>query len=278
LATREEFVEKWPLYTLCDCKNFYPPESISRTCAGCGKETTWRRVGDVRDLYGIMSELGYIATYQCVLCQKDDVSIVVRIAERDAQAGYATLKVQKIGEFPPPSIEIPRDLEKRLGDSAGLYKNALICRNANFGVGALAYIRRVIEDKTNELIEVIAAQADSYGTDSKVVVAIRAAKDEKMTFDQRLQLASEAMPSTLKPDGANPLAALYGLLSDGLHAKSEEDCIRIVDEIRDVFEYVFARLRAEIEDRNKVMSKVKKWLGGRPKKEDETNAEGAAKG
>jgi hypothetical protein len=100
-----------------------------------------------------------------------------------------------------------------------------------------------------------------------------------MTFDQRLQLASEAIPSALKPDAANPLAALYGLLSEGLHAQTEEECIRIVDEIRDVFEYVFARLRAEIEDRNSVMSKVKKWLGGRgPKKEDTGKGEGTAEG
>lgn len=65
-------------------------------------------------------------------------------------------------------------------------------------------------------------------------------------------LASEAIPSTLKFDGANPLAALYRLLSKGMHAKTDDECLAIAEEVREVFEYVFSRLRAEIEG---------SWLG-----------------
>jgi hypothetical protein len=151
-------------------------------------------------------------------------------------------------------------------DDAVLYKNALICRNQNFGIGALAYMRRVVENKTNELIEVIALQAASYGISPADVDKIRAAKDEKIPYDQRLRLASEAIPNSLKPDGANPMAALYELLSVGLHARKDKECLAIADEIRDVFEYVFSRLRAEIEDRDSAIAKIRKFVGGRKEK------------
>lgn len=261
MPTREEFLEKWPLYTNCDCEQFHPPKSISLDCKQCGKETTWP-LDSFHQLRQLSPFSGFVTTYACGLCKNDKphITFVIRSSGWEKESPYTQTKVQKIGQYPSQSVSIGRDLEKRLGESAPLYKNALTCRNVNFGIGALAYIRRVIEDKCNELIEVIAIQAESFGENESAKI-IRAAKDERMTFDERLRLAAEAMPASLKPNGANPLAALYGLLSNGLHAKSEEDCIGIVDETRDVFEYVFARLRAEIEDRNAMMAKVKKWIG-----------------
>ncbi len=92
---------------------------------------------------------------------------------------------------------------------------------------------------------------------------MRAAKDDRLSYDQRLLLASEAIPRSLKPSGANPLAALHGLLSAGLHEKTDDECIAVADEVRDVLEYVFSRLRAEIEDRNRMVSKIKKWVSGK---------------
>lgn len=139
----------------------------------------------------------------------------------------------------------------------------MICRNHNLGIAAIAYVRRVVEDKTNELIDVIAAQAGSIGVNPEDVAVLTAIKEQRISFDEKLKLASEAIPASLKPDGANPLYALYSLLSSGMHARTEEECIAIFDEIQDVFEYVFARLRAEIEDRNKVAAKIKKLVGNR---------------
>ena len=256
-ATRESFIEEWPLYALCEIKSFYPPDNVSLRCSTCKKETTW--VVRKRDnLYHVVSVSGYFVSYACQLCDKQSTAIFVRTTESKEREF-----VQKIGQFPPQSINISNDLTQRLGNDAELYKNALICRNHNFGIGALAYMRRVVENKTNELIEVVATQAASYGVDSAEVAQIRATKEQKITYDQRLRLASEAIPSILKPDGANPLAALYELLSEGLHAKPDQECLEIADEIRDVFEYVFARLRVEIEDRDSMVAKIKKFVGGR---------------
>ena len=41
---------------------------------------------------------------------------------------------------------------------------------------------------------------------------------------------------------------LHDLTSEGLHSKSEEECIDIFDRVRNVFEYVFGNLNVQIEE------------------------------
>jgi hypothetical protein len=172
-------------------------------------------------------------------------------------------QVLKIGQFPALSINIPKALERNLGNvHAALYKKALANRNEGYGLGAVSYIRRVVEDKTEELIEVVAQLAESQQIDPEIVKKIRAAKTEQTTYDNKLKIASTVIPASLLIDGANPLDALYGLVSGGLHDLTEEQCINIADETKSVFEFTFTRLRAETKERQDFAAKVKKWAGG----------------
>ena len=126
----------------------------------------------------------------------------------------------------------------------------------------VSYMRRVVEDKTEELIEVVAHLAEAQKIDAKTVEKIRAAKVEKTTYDQKLKIAATVLPKSLLIDGVNPLDVLYGLVSGGLHDLTEGQCIAIADEIRGVFEYTFTRLKAETQDRRDFASKIKKLAGG----------------
>ena len=65
-------------------------------------------------------------------------------------------------------------------------------------------------------------------------------KDER--FSSKVQFAKNHLPPHLKPGGHNPFDVLHDLSSDGLHARSDEECIRIFDEVRVVFEYLFEQL------------------------------------
>lgn len=181
--------------------------------------------------------------------------------------------VMKVGQFPAQSAKVPPTINKRLGTSAIFYGCALTCRNEGFGLAAVAYFRRVVEDKTNELVDVVAGSAETMGMSAEDVAHIRAAKDEKR-YEDKLRVAAEAIPSVMKPDGANPLQALYDLLSVGLHTQTEEECLQIADEVREIFDYLFDRLRAEIEDRKSFVARVKKIVGkrgeARPGKRGET--------
>ena len=54
-------------------------------------------------------------------------------------------------------------------------------------------------------------------------------------FDDKVSYAAKLMPPHLRPGGENPIDKLHDLASDGLHSKSEEECIQIFDRCRHVF-------------------------------------------
>lgn len=63
----------------------------------------------------------------------------------------------KVGQWPPLAIEPAPALADSLGkEDVELYKKALINANFSHGIAALAYFRRVVENKVNDLIDLIA--------------------------------------------------------------------------------------------------------------------------
>ncbi len=277
--TAEEFLTRWPLYTAFEVDGrFDAPSRISSHCGACAKETTWlREEGPHYNApQSATSEGFYWVTYACGLCKERYLIVLYRTLERKRESGSqpgstrtVTSKIQKIGQSPALSIEIPKALQSNLGaDAAKLYKKALVCRNEGFGLAAVTYIRRVVEDKTDELIEVVSQLAESHNVDSEVIKKIRAAKTERTTYDNKLKIAATVLPASLVVDGVNPLGELYSLVSGGVHDLTEEECIAVADETKSVFEFTFTKLRAETKERQDFVSKVKKWAGGQGTKKD----------
>lgn len=248
-VTPTQVLEDYPLYRVWKGE-WSRPGTISRDCKQCGKETTWKFLADL-----VYSPSSFqLLHYRCVKCSGDDVYFLIVELKNGG--------VMKAGQFPRLSVRVPNSIEKRLGASADFYRKALTSRNEGFGLGAVAYLRRVVEDKTNELIDVVADAASAYSVPAEDVEKIRAAKKEK-TYEDKLKIAAQAIPAVLKPDGANPFQAMYDILSGGIHAQSEEECLQIADDVREIFDYVFDRLRAEIAERTAFVSKVKAIAGKR---------------
>jgi hypothetical protein len=284
-VSAEEFITRWPLYTPAPVDGFNPPGRISFTCNGapCGKETTWFKLAKTpksADVEGLDAPFFQWICYVCGLCGDKYLFVMYRELENEERtfprlATSATIsavrsslppakhtvttKIQKIGQSPALSIEIQKPLEKNLGEEhAALYKKALINRNEGYGLGAVSYMRRVVEDKTEDLIEVVAQLAEAHHIDADTIKKLRAAKNEKTTYDQKLKIAATVLPKSLVIDGVNPLDVLYGLVSAGLHDLTEEQCIAIADDIRSVFEYTFSRLRAEAQEKQEFGVEIKR--------------------
>ena len=276
-VTPEEFVTKWPLYTPIDVDGaFQPQDNISFRCGNCRKETTWALAGSPSPHRNGSSGAFYSVQYTCHLCKGQTVVIMYRYSQHRTEATpnipngtsykYIPTKMQKIGQYPPLSIEIPAALEKNLGEeAANLYKKALINRNQGYGLGAVTYIRRVVEDKTDELIEVVAKLAEAHNVEADTIAKIRAAKTAKDTYDNKLKIAAMVLPTALVIDGVNPLGTLYSLVSEGVHELTEEQCIEVADETKSVFEFTFTQLRAETETRKDFVTKIKELAGGKRK-------------
>jgi len=131
----------------------------------------------------------------------------------------------KVGQWPPLLIDPPPELAKALGtEDTELYKKALTNGNSAFGIGALAYFRRVIENKVNMILDLIGNAA------------------QLANFDAKIEYASKILPPHLRAGGHNPLNKLYAVASSGLHGKTDEQCLDDFQNARFEFEYLFKNL------------------------------------
>src|SRR5439155_26247749 len=143
-----------------------------------------------------------------------------------------------------------------------LFKKGLTSLTHGFGLGALAYFRRVVEDASAELIDLFADRAGADG-DSETAQAIRAA-EQNSRMEDRLKVASEALPPTLRPGGVNPLAVLYARYSRGIHGLSDEECLTVAQQLLFALQYIFENWKKQMEEAAQFRLTVQQWSN--PKK------------
>jgi hypothetical protein len=161
----------------------------------------------------------------------------------------------KVGQHPPLQIEPPLRLAKKLSQTdLELYRKALTSRNNSYGLGSLAYLRRVVENKMNDLLDLLRAAAENAGAkeETKTIEEVKAS----WRFDDKITYAAKALPQHLKPGGINPIDALHDLASDGIHNRAEDECLEIFDRCKAAFEYVFRELQVQIEDAKAYMASL----------------------
>ncbi len=109
-------------------------------------------------------------------------------------------------------------------------------------------MRRVVENRMNDMLEILHEAARVHNAPPEVLAPYEEAKRERR-FSAKVEYAGDLLPRNLRPEGhPNPMAVLHELASDGLHAKSDEECVDIFDECRQTFEYVFGKMRVETEE------------------------------
>jgi hypothetical protein len=266
IMTPEQFIESAPLYTRFETVDFASPKSITRACSSktCKRETTWSISGTANTPPNLVS-VGAFKTvvYTCMLCRTNNLTVMFELLNW-SQAGESKVwsyrAVRKIGQVPPHDISIPAELEDRLGETAGHYKKALVSRNSCYGIGAMAYLRRVVDEQTDALIDVMLDLSRTYGVEDEILTQLEAAKNE-VRYEEKLRTASELLPTALRPGGVNPLGQLYKHTSTGLHGKTDDECVAIFDDLKADFEYVFRNLHQQAEERREFARRVQERAG-----------------
>lgn len=226
-----ELYEKGPLYrryTYTETQNAIRiiVDTIHYYCPVCRHDQPF---GAVRDRNH---------TFSCRACQQHTIYFYLHFGESDG-----TKWAMKVGQYPPAAERIPKQVEAHLsGEDLDLYKKALRSRTFSFGLASLSYLRRVVENRTNELLDLIAEATAQQGSDIAQRVADAKANYQ---FDQKVELAGQIVPASLKPGGLNPLDALHDLASAGIHRLSEDECLDLFDKAKTAFEYLFSQLRVD---------------------------------
>jgi len=226
------------------------PDTVTMQCDSdkCPIEpTNWDRKPGGFEKVGTLDDI----QYECRNCKESSVTLYFHFF----QSHGAETHFEKVGRHPKFEVRPPKELGKALGMHRDLYIKGMTSRHHGFGLGALVYFRRVVEETTGELLDLMETTVKEMGGDEAALTTIKEAK-LKIAFDDKVKVAAKALPSHIRPGGVNPLDTLHDLLSDGIHAKTDEEAIGIVDGIESVLEYLFTELKAHTEERKTFTERI----------------------
>jgi len=179
--------------------------------------------------------------------------------------------ITKVGQSPswiPTNAHKNKDIYKFLAKKDAIFfKRALICQSHGFGIAAVSYYRRIVENSTDKILSNIRSFLESEKSSSeksslgkieeKIEQIDKALKETKTS--EKIKIAKDAIPETLKEGEMNPLTIIYRILSIGIHKLSEDECIKKCEDIQVALSYLIQKLPQHGEEK-KIYSQALKRL------------------
>jgi hypothetical protein len=186
----------------------------------------------------------FYVRYFCSNCQKTEktFSIAAKVDPERSASGEA----YKLGESPPFGPPTPTRLIKLIGPDREEFLKGRRCENQGLGVGAFIYYRRVVENQKGRILTEIAKVAEKVGAAEHPKTLENAI--EETQFSRALSMAKDAIPQSLLINGHNPLGLLHRALSEGVHGRSDEECLEIAGSVRIVLAELSERLAQALKD------------------------------
>lgn len=169
---------------------------------------------------------------------------------------YEEMSIRKVGQSIPWSIDLSIELEKDLGDDAALYKKALTLMSQSYGIGACAYLRRMVENQINPLLQILYDMKQTDGAGAEVLQQITDTMRNK-NFTPKIELASSLLPPSIMVAGANPIKLIHDQLSKSLHALSEDEAMDIAVNIQAALEYLIVELNRQQHSKKKFIESIR---------------------
>lgn len=166
----------------------------------------------------------------------------------------------KFGEYPQFGPPTPAKVVRILGDEKEYYFKGRRSENQGLGIAAFAYYRRVVENQKDKIFdEIIRTVKKINPEDTHLIAELEAAKRENQ-FSKAVESIKHAIPQVLLIDGHNPLTLLHSALSEGLHAKTDEECLELATSIRIVLTELVERMCTALKDTAELKSAVSRII------------------
>jgi hypothetical protein len=184
-------------------------------------------------------------SYRCANCRVSVkiFSLRVYLTDNQKMAGNA----YKLGEYPVYGPPTAARLIKMVGPDRDVFLKGRRCENQGLGIGAFVYYRRVVENQKNRILDQIIKVATKIGAPEDSLVKLNDAKQETQ-FSKALASVRDAIPQSLLINGQNPLMLLHSALSEGLHDRTDEECLKIAQAVRIVLAELSDRLSQALKD------------------------------
>jgi len=176
----------------------------------------------------------FLSEFSCVTCNQS----IKRYFCSYKQIDLEYFKIIKCGETPQKPIERNKELQKFFGNDKQNFNKANVCLANGYGIGAFVYFRRIIEDNISNLLDSIASDEDADESMLNAIAELKAASP----MSNRIDIAKRALPPYLMMDGHNPLGAMYGILSEGVHVLSDEECLRRASVVKNCLLFMVSEL------------------------------------
>jgi hypothetical protein len=154
--------------------------------------------------------------------------------------------IRKVGQVPRPATAVPKEVSKALGEDMDLYRRARECQAESFGIGACAYLRRLLENQVNPLLELLLEVRRSEGAEQEELDEIEQALSN-FAFDEKAKILYRSTPASLRFEGDNPIKLIHKRLSEGVHSMSEDQCSEVAAESMRLLEHLIRELSREHE-------------------------------
>jgi hypothetical protein len=216
-------------------------------CEHCASAQTFRACWAERDKWraehraitpgpGLAGDVVAV-TFACMRCRRFQHKFLFGVDE--SKSG-----VFKIGQHPPMAVKPSKLMEKGLGAHADDYRKGMTCESHGFGVGAFAYYRQIVENVIADLLKDLERYFSDDTGREKYHEAISGLKSSQ-NATEKIQVVKELLPRQLMIEGENPLGLLYGALSEGLHAGTDERCLELAEVVRHVLVTLVEKVEAD---------------------------------
>jgi len=249
-----------------------PKPAINMACPICKSQQTFNMTNnyqeeDDKNKTGRSSPIfqSFQLNYLCSSCKSYVYEFfvefgVTRKKDKDGNEKWSNGWVRKIGQRPEWSIEIDSQVQKFLSEeNLELFKKGLICESQSYGIGAYSYYRRIVESIIADLLKEIEDLIPEGEEKKEYLTAVEKTKKENIVAN-KISLVKDLIPEFLLIDNVNPLAVLYGSVSDGLHNRTDEECLNLAETIRECLSFLITQIYSNKNSKKQFTDRIKTLL------------------